>query len=231
MTPWEERQQYALDRRAMCLFIEATFEDHAKKLEREIEQTIKDGKAPATQAAKMLRMIASAKGASAAAHRGSQRAQALLQKYFSPEGQEKIQARLRAMVRPPKPVRRKVPEAQYRQIRLQKLYERFEEIGGALLLDEGQVRCFVPEESPVSRVLLAELAKYHEELKRIFELNPGKVDFSKVKARICQRFPGVQLTPLESHLGKRKKGGNSSGTREEEETNTHAFNLSTLVSK
>jgi len=78
----------------MCLFIEATFEDHAKKLEREIEQTIKDGKAPATQAAKMLRMIASAKGASAAAHRGSQRAQALLQKYFSPEGQKAIQERL-----------------------------------------------------------------------------------------------------------------------------------------
>jgi hypothetical protein len=114
---------------------------------------------------------------------------------------------------------------------LQKLVERFEEIGGAILPDEGQVCYFVPEESPLSRALVAELAKYREKLKRILELNPGKVDFEKVKAEICQRFPSVPLSPLESHRGKPKRAGNSAGTREEEETNTHAFNLSTLVSK
>ena len=163
----------------------------------------------------MLRIIASAKGASAAAHRGSQRARALLQKYFSPEGQKAIQERLRTTARAHKPVR-KVPAAQYRQIRLQKLVERFEEIGGAILPDEGQVCYFVPEDSPLSRALVAELAKYHEERKRILELNPGKVDFEKVNAEICQRFPGVSLSPLESHSQDSKKGGNWTGTREKE---------------
>ena len=181
---------------------------------------------PAPGYPKLLRMIASIRGGPAA-QRAAHRAQAVLQKYFSPEGQKAVRERLKTVPQPD----RAVLKARHRQIRLQKIVERFEEIGGAILPDEGQVCYFVPEESPLSRALVAERAKYCEELKRIFELNPGKADFSKVKARICQRFPGVQLTPLESHRGKGKKAGNSAGTREEEETKTHAFNLSTLVSK
>lgn len=102
--------------------------------------------------------------------------------------------------RRPKPLKvRKITKAQFHQMRLQKLVERFEEIGGVLLLDEGQVRYFVAQETAVSRVLLSELVNYREELKRLLELNPGKVDFGKVKAEICQRFPAVSLSPLEPH--------------------------------
>lgn len=100
--------------------------------------------------------------------------------------------------RRPKPLQvRKITEAQFHQIRLQKLVERFEEIGGVLLLEERQVHYFVPEESALSRALVSELVNYREELKRILELNPGKVDFGNVKAEICQRFPAVSLSPLE----------------------------------
>ena len=116
-----------------------------------------------------------------------------------------------------------------RAVLMQKIVERFEEIGGAILLDEGQVCYFIREESPLSRALVAKLAKYREDLRRILELNPGKVDFDKVKAEICQRFSSVLLSPLESHRGKRKSAGNSAGTRGEE-TGTHAFTISTLVS-
>ena len=68
-----------------------------------------------------------------------------------------------------------------------------------LLLDEGQVRYFVAHETALSRALVSELVNYREELKRILELNPGKVDFGKVKAEICQRFPAVSLSPLEPY--------------------------------
>ena len=102
--------------------------------------------------------------------------------------------------RRPKPLKvRKITEAQFHQIRLQKLVERFEEIGGVLLLDEGQVCYFVAQETAVSRVLVSELVNYREELKRVLELNPGKVDFGKVKAEICQRFPAISLSPLEPY--------------------------------
>jgi hypothetical protein len=100
-------------------------------------------------------------------------------------------------------------EARYHEIRLQKLVERFEEIGGVLLLDEGQVRYFVPEETAVSRVLVAELAKYHDRLRlRLTELM-RKVDFEKMKAVICQRFPAVSLNPLEPSLVTGEEAGNS----------------------
>ncbi len=102
--------------------------------------------------------------------------------------------------RRPKPLKvRKITKAQFHQIRMQKLVERFEEIGGVLLLEERRVHYFVPKESAVSRVLLSELVNYREELKRLLELNPGKVDFGKVKAEICQRFPAVSLSPLEPY--------------------------------
>jgi len=107
--------------------------------------------------------------------------------------------------------------------------ERFEEIGGAILLEAGQVCYFIAKDSDLSRAFVTELAKYCEGLKQVLELNPGKVDFEKVKAEICQRFPGVSLSPLESHRGKRKRAGNSAGARGEE-TGAHAFNISTLVS-
>jgi hypothetical protein len=194
MTPREEEQSRALDRRALCLFIESSLDDHVQKLEREIEQTIRDGNAPASQVSKMLRMIASSPGGPAA-HRAAQRARAVLQKYFSPEGQKAMQAQLRKAPRL-EIAARKVPEDRYHEIRLQKLVERFEEIGGVLLLDEGQVGYFVPRETMVSRVLLSELAHYQEKLRqRLMEL-VGKVDFEKIKAEICRRFPSASLSPL-----------------------------------
>ncbi len=197
MTPWEEQQSRSLDRRALRLFIESTLDDHVKKLECEIEQTIRDGNAPAPQVSKMLRMIASTPRGPAA-HRGAQRASAVLQKYFSPEGQKAIRAQLRKAPKLERAVRR-VPKARYHEIRLQKLVERFEETGGVLLLDEGQVGYFVPRETAVSRVLLSELAHYDERLRqRLMEL-VGKVDFEKIKAEICQRFPSASLSPLNPH--------------------------------
>jgi len=210
MTPWEEEQSRALDRRALCLFIESSLDDHVQKLEREIEQTIRDGNAPAPQVSKMLRMIASTP-AGRTAHRGTQMARTVLQKYFSPEGQKSIRERLRTAS--PRPVRTipKAPEAWYRQIRLQKIVERFEEVGGVLVL------CyFVLEESTVSCAVVEELVKYRDELKHVLELNPGKVDFRKVKAEICQSFPVVLLSPLDSHPEKPMTAGNSAGTREKE---------------
>jgi hypothetical protein len=211
MTPWEERQYHALDRHATHLFLEAALEDQVKKLEREIEQGINGGNAPSRHAARMLQTIASTpKGA--APRRGAQRAQAVLRKYFSPEGQKTTQERLRTAPRPDRAVLR----ARHRQIRLQKLVERFEGIGGVLLPDEGEVCYFIPEETALSRVLVTELVRYREEVKSILELNPGKVDFGKVKAEICQRFPAVSLSPLESHRGKREEAGNSARTPEEE---------------
>jgi hypothetical protein len=228
MTPWEEEQSRALDRRALRLFIESSLDDHVQKLDREIEQTIRGGNAPAPQVSKMLRMIASTPGGPAA-HRGAQRARAVLQKYFSPEGQKAVRERLRKA--PPPPVRTvlKAPEARYRQIRLQKIVERFKEIGGVILLDEGQICYFVLEESAVSRALVEELVKYHHELKHVLELNPGKLDFRKVKAEICQRFPTVSLSPLDSHQGKRKMAGNSAGAREKEGGQEHAVSVSEMV--
>lgn len=194
LTAWEQEQSRALDRRAMCLFLESTLEDCVKKWEREIEHGITNGTAPAAATAKMLRKIACTRGGPAA-HRAAQRAQAVLQKYFSPEGQKAIRERIRNTPRPG----RAVLKARYRQVRLQKIVERFEEIGGALLLDEGQIRYFIPEESALSRALVGELVNYRHELERVFEVNPGKVDFGKVKEEICQRFPGVSLSPLEPH--------------------------------
>lgn len=93
----------------------------------------------------------------------------------------------------------KISKAQFHEIRLQKLVERFEEIGGVLLLDEGQVRYFIPTETAVSRVLVAELAKYRDRLRQRLTELIGKVNFEEVKAEICQRFPSIPLSPLESH--------------------------------
>ena len=65
--------------------------------------------------------------------------------------------------------------------------------------DEGRVCYFIARETPASRVLVAQLAKYRkklsEDLKRFEERNPGKVE--EFKGRIRQRFPGVPLKPLE----------------------------------
>ncbi len=197
MTPWEEQQSRALDRRAMCLFIESAFEDSVKRYEREIERCIKDGKMPTPGYPRLLRMIASTRGGPAA-QRATQRAQGVLQKYFSPEGQKAMREHLRKAPRLDRAVR-KVPEARYHEIRLQKLVERFEQTGGVLLLDEGQVSYFVPEQSAVSRALVTELVNYRQELKQILELNTRKIDFVRVKSEICQRFPSVSLSLLEPH--------------------------------
>ena len=138
--------------------------------------------------------------------------------------------------------RPKISKVRFHEIRLQRLVERFEEIGGVLLPDEGEVCYFIPEESALSRVLVTELVKYREELKSILERNPRKVDFAKVKAEICQRFPSIPLSPLESHRGKRKEAGNSAGTGEEEtatktaevsreDNKSHAFTVPSMVSQ
>jgi len=121
------------------------------------------------------------------------------------------------------------PGAMRNNIRLQKVGERFEEIGGVLLLDEGQILYFVPEESVVSRAMVGELVKYRDELKHVLELNAGKVDFRKVKVETCQRFPTVSLSPLDSHQGKRKMAGNSAGAREKEGGQEHAVSVSEMV--
>jgi len=163
LTPWEERQTRALDRRAVCLFIESSFENSVKRYQREIERCIKDGKMPTPGYPKLLRMIASIRGGPAA-QRATQRAQAVLQKYFSPEGAKAMREQVRKARRLDRAVP-KVPQARYHQIRLQKLVERFEEMGGVLLLDDGQVRYFVPRETAASRLLLSELAHYHESLR------------------------------------------------------------------
>jgi hypothetical protein len=79
----------------------------------------------------------------------------VLQKYFSPEEQQA----LREQVRKARQLKRgvhKVPQAHH-ETRLEKLVERFQEIGGVLLLNEGQVAYFIPEETAVSRVLVASL--------------------------------------------------------------------------
>ena len=196
LTPWEEQQTRALDRRAVCLFIESSFENSAKRYQREIERCIKDGKMPTRGYPKLLRTIASVRGGPAA-QRAAQRAREVLQKYFSPEGRQAV----REQVRKARQLNRvpKVPQAQYHEIRLEKLVERFQEIGGVLLLDEGQVRYFIPEETAVSRVLAAELAKYHDRLRQRLTELVGKVDFERIKAEICQRFPACSLSPLEPH--------------------------------
>jgi hypothetical protein len=208
LTPWEEQQSRILDRRAACHFIEASFDCRVKKLEREIEQTIRDGNAPPSHLSKMLRTIASIRGGPIA-QQVAQRARAVLQKYFSPEGQKAMREQLRKAPRTKKRTVPRLTAAQVHEIRLQKLAERFEEIGGVLLLDEGQVRYFVSEETAVSRVLVAELANYHDRLKQRLTELIGKVNFEKIKAEICRRFPAVSLSPLEPHLGKAKMAGNS----------------------
>ena len=62
LTPWEEQQTRALDRRAVCLFIESSFENSVKRYEREIERCIKDGKMPTRGYPRLLRTIASVRG-------------------------------------------------------------------------------------------------------------------------------------------------------------------------
>jgi hypothetical protein len=81
----------------------------------------------------------------------------------------------------------------------------------------------------MSCALVTELGKYRGELESIIEQNTGRVDFARVKAEICQRFSGVSLSPLDSHVPKQKRAGNSAGTRERER-DTDAFNVSTVVS-
>jgi len=213
MAPWEEQQYRALDRRAVCLFIEGSFENSVKFYEQEIEHCINDGKMPTAGYTKLLRTIGSVRGGPAA-DRASRRAQELLQKYFSPEGQQAVRERVRTVRR--SETYRKASKARNHQIRLQRILGRFEEIGGAILLEAGQVCYFIPKGSDLSRALVTELAKYREDLKQILELNPGKVDFDRIKAEICQRFPTASLSPLDSHSPGRKKGGNSTGTREKE---------------
>lgn len=197
LTPWEEQQTRALDRRAVCLFIASSFENSVKRYQREIERYIKDGKMPTRGYPKLLRTIASVRGGPAA-QRAAQRAREVLQKYFSPEGRQAVREQVRKARRLNGGVP-KVPQVQYHEIRLEKLVERFQEIGGVLLLNGGQVAYFIPEETAVSRVLVAELAKYHDRLRqRLTELG-GTVDFQRIKAEICQRFPACSLSPLERH--------------------------------
>jgi hypothetical protein len=218
MSSWEEDQTRALDRRALCLFIESSFEGSVKHYEREIERCIRDGKMPTRGYPKLLRMIASIRGGEAA-QRAARHAQVLLEKYFSPEGQKAIREHLRKTPRLGRAVR-KVKEARYHEIRLQKLVERFEEVGGVLLLDEGQVRYFVPEETAVSRVLVGELANYHDKLRQRLTELVKNVNFAKIKAEICQRFPALSLNPLESPLAIAEGAGNSA---KPEGRNTHAL--------
>jgi hypothetical protein len=182
MTPWEEQQSRALDRRAFCLFIESSFEDSVKHYEREIERCIKDGKMPTRGYPKLLRMIASVRGGEAA-QRAAQHAQVLLQKYFSPEGQRTIRNKCGRYLD------RMIPqsaEARYHEIRLQ-LVERFE-IGGCFS-STGASSLF---RSPRLRyrywwLSLQLPTGWDSDFPELI----GKVDFEKIKAEICQRFPAV----------------------------------------
>jgi len=224
MTPWEQHQHRALNRRAACLYLESRLEVSAKHYEQEIESCIKEGGMPARAYVKLLGTIASIRGGPAA-QRAAQLAQAVLQKYFSPEGKRDVRERIKTAPKSDKAAVLKLDEASCRQIRLQKLVERFEEIGGVILPNQGRVCYFIAEETAVSRVLLTQLGKYCEELQSVIKLNPGKVDFTKVKAEIYQRFPDVLLTPLDSHTEKPTKGGNSA--RELKGERDCAFKIST----
>jgi hypothetical protein len=224
MTPSEAEEAIAFDRRALRLYLEATFADHVKSLERQVEESITNGKAPPIQISKMLKINAAIQGGRRA-EQAAQRARALLQKYFSPEGQAAVRERLRKM---PRPARAVLSRAQRRELFLRKVLERFDEIGGALLLDEGEVRYFVPNQSALSQALVAHLVDYHDEVKRLLEANAGRVDFAKVKAVICQRFQGVSLSPLEPHSESRRGAGNSSRNDGEEER--HAVDIQTGLS-
>ena len=209
LTPWEEQQSRALDRRATRLYIESAFENSVKHYQRAIERCIKDGKMPARGYLRLLRTIVSIRGGPAA-HRAAQRAEEVLQKYFSPEGQQSV----REQVRKARKLNGGVPkirQARYHEIRLEKLVERFQEIGGMLLLDEDQVRYFIPEQTAVSSVLVAELAKYGDRLRQRLTELVGRVDFERIKAEICQRFPGSSLSPLELRGMEAKAAGNSTG--------------------
>src|SRR5262249_3337875 len=152
------------DRRAVCLVIEGSFENSVKFYEQEIEHCINEGRMPAAGYTRLLRTIASVRGGPAA-DRASRRAQGLLQKYFSPEGQEAVRERVRTAPKPDRAVLR-VRRARLRQLRRQKLVEHFEEIGGAILLEAEQVCYFIPKETQLSRALVTKLSKCREELKQ-----------------------------------------------------------------
>jgi hypothetical protein len=208
LTKWEEQQTRALDRRAVRLFIASSFEKSVKRYQWEIERCIKDGKMPMRGYPRLLKTIASVRGGPAA-QRAAQRAQEVLRKYFSPEGQQAVREQVRkARLSRDVP---KVPQARRHEIRMEKLVERFQEIGGMLLLNEGQVCYFILEETAVSRVLVAELAKYHDRLRQRLTELVGQVDFERIKAEICQRFPACSLTPLELRPMEAKGAGNSTG--------------------
>jgi hypothetical protein len=176
MTSWEALQSRALDRHAFCLQMDAGMNEALATWEREIEQAVRDGKPVAPELPKMVRKIAAS---------GNEKAQAMLTKYFSPEARQRLGLKF---------LRKHIP-------RLEETISRFQEIGGVLLLDEGQIRYFTPSKDTESRALLTELGAHREEVKRIIGEWVRRLTeqgtYEEIKQKICQRIPPSLLSPLD----------------------------------
>lgn len=134
-----------------------------------------------------------------------------------------------------KGVRRRTFDEDHPEWRINKLISRVEERGGILWLDdEGQVLYSIPNMDAKSRALMTKIWEHREEVKRIIGDQVTRLKeqgkYEEIKSKICQHFPASMLSPLEPYSSKRRKTGNSAGTREKER-GAHAVNLSTLVSQ
>jgi len=112
-----------------------------------------------------------------------------------PGAQEMLQRCSQQKVEP-----KRTAEKDHLAVRLSKLITRFEERGGILLLDEGEIRYLVQDQDNESRALLAALYEQREEVKQfvgecVGRLTKGK--YEKLKAEICQRIPVAQLSRLD----------------------------------
>jgi hypothetical protein len=176
MTLWEEEQARILDRRALCLSLEVGMNESLTTWEGEIEQAVRDGKPVAPELPKMVRKIAAS---------GNEKAQAILTKYFSPEAWQRLGLKF---------LRKHTPC-------LEETISRFQEIGGVLLLDDGQIRYFIPSKDAESRALLTELWAHREEVKRIIGEWVRRLTeqgtYEEIKVKICQRVPLSLLSPLD----------------------------------
>jgi hypothetical protein len=176
MNSWEALQSSILDRHAFCLQIEAAMNESLATWELEIEHAVRDGKPVAPELPKIVRKIAAS---------GNEKAQAMLRKYFSPEARQRLGLKF----------------LRKHTLSLEEIISRFQEIGGVLLLEEGQIRYFIPSKDRESRALLAELWEHREEVVRIIGewvkqlVEHGR--YEEIKAEICRRIPPSLLSPLD----------------------------------
>ena len=211
LAPWEREQARALDYRGGRLFAVAAFSDSIRRYEQEMERDINEGKMPPLWYAKLFRLIASVKGVRAPeADQVSRDAEAMLQKYFSPEGREATRERVRK-ARRNKP---RTARSEAKEMRLHRLANRFEKLGGILLLDDGKVSYFIATEDGESRAVVAELAKHRDGIRELLMGVADRVNFDDLKIRICQRFSAGSIKPLDSSAVEDGGTGNSTGTKE-----------------